>query len=64
MVSVLVGVSWLAVFALLVFRGFKEDLVDILCLHGLGVGGSMEKKGKNIFEVFPKLLGVGLTDFL
>ena len=42
----------------------KVDFVDILCLHGLGVGGSMEKKGKNIFEVFTKLFGVGFTDFL
>ena len=58
------GVSWLAVFALLRFRGLKEDFVDILCLHGLGVAGTMEKKGKNIFEVFPKLLGVGLTECL
>ena len=57
------SVPELLVFALSLLTVLKEDFAGILCLHGFGVGGSMEKNGKNIFEVFPKLFDVGLTDF-
>ena len=56
--------GWSGVFLLSVTRPLEEDLLGILCLHGLGVGGMMEKKGKYILDVLSKLFGVGLTDFL